>query len=242
MNLPSAEAGPPDPGSIHYFAELYALPQHRARLRAAHALEAGVRASLRSGLDHQLAHTRLHWWQQEAERIAAGRPAHPLAAQLLAIAGARPLGAALQELVQLTQADLAGGQAGDALRRALAARAGGARFALLAVLLQAEADAAHALGSAVALLPRAEPGAHPAARKALSIEISALRPALQPPLRALLVWSVLALRRARRSDTAPPERAAASRRALLGDNWLAWRAARAADAGRIQRIFEVTRP
>jgi 15-cis-phytoene synthase len=42
------------------------------------ALEAEIGASLKVGLDHQLAHTRLAWWREECARCAAGTPVHPL--------------------------------------------------------------------------------------------------------------------------------------------------------------------
>ena len=241
MSAPAAAAEAPLPGSIHFYAELYAHQERRALLRAVHALEAGVRASLRAGLDHQVAHVRLAWWQQEAERAAAGQPAHPLAATLATHCGPAPLGAALLGWVQATQAELAGAHAGDELRQALAARAGGARFALLATLLDADGGAARALGDAAASLHGAGTASGPA-RAATTAVLAGLAPALQPPLRPLLVWSVLALRRARQGDAAPPEHPALGRFALLGDNWLAWRTARAADAGRIQRFHEVRRP
>ncbi|MFO1402100.1 MAG: hypothetical protein U1F06_06810 [Steroidobacteraceae bacterium] len=241
MNAPAIAADAPEPGSIHFFAEIYAGPGRHEPLRAVHALEAGVRASLRPGIDHQVAHARLEWWRQEAARAGAGAPEHPLAARLAAAAGRDALAAALQGWVQSAQADLAGAQAGDELQRALAGRAGAARFALIAALLEADAGAAQALGAAAARLRRND-AADAGARAAACAALTALAPDAQPPLRPLLVWSVLALRRARLGEAAPPERAAPGRRAWLADNWHAWRAARAADAGLIHRIPEVSRP
>ncbi|MCC7464285.1 MAG: hypothetical protein IT480_17720 [Gammaproteobacteria bacterium] len=238
MSVPPVAADPPDPGSIHFFVELYAPRACRAPLRALNALEAGVRASQRHGIDPGVARARLAWWQQEAERAAAGTPAHPLAAELLRGAGAAPLGAALLSWVLVTHAELDSACAAVELHRELAGHAGAARFALMAVLLQADAEAARALGRPTALLH----GTAPAARAALCAELLGIAPALQPPLRPLLVWSVLALRRARRGEPAPPERAGVGRHARLGDHWLAWGAARAADAGRIRRLHEVTDP
>lgn len=239
MSVPAAAAAAPVPGSIHSFAEIYARPAHRALLRAVHALDAGVRASLRTGLDHQVAHLRLEWWRQEAGRTAAGMPAHPLAARLAAAAGSEALAAALHDWVQAALAELAGERADAGLCRALAGRAGGSHFALIAALLGGDAAAAQALGAGAVLLQRSDT-ADALARAATLAGIAALAPAAQPALRPLLVWSLLALRRARRGEAAPPDRAALGRLALLGDNWHAWRVARAADAGRIHRTPEVS--
>ena len=46
------------------------------------ALEREIGASLRPGLDHQVAHTRLEWWREECVRTTQGRPAHPLTREL----------------------------------------------------------------------------------------------------------------------------------------------------------------
>lgn len=241
MSEPAAEATAPRPGSLHFYAELYAPAPQRTLLRAVNALECGVRASLRTGLDHSVAHVRLEWWREEAARSAAGAPSHPLAARLADAAGAAALAATLQGWVAATELELAGARADALQRRAGIGHAGAERFALMARLLGGDAGAARALGRAVVLLHPGGAGAD-AARIAARSELAGLAPALQPPLRALLVWGVLALRRARRADPAPPEHAAIGRAARLGDNWLAWRAARAADAGRIQHLPEVQRP
>lgn len=216
-----ATAVPPLPGSIHYFAELYAPAPRRALLRAVHALEAEVRASLKAELDHGVAHVRLEWWAQEAERTAAGAPAHPLVAELGTYAGAAPLGAALSDWVLAARAELAGDLLAPEVRAVHAAHAVAARFALIAALL----------------------GADPAAaRAAARTDVEALAAAPQAPLRPLLVWTMLELARARRGDPAPPERPATTRRGTFGDNWHAWRAARAADAGRAHQLLRKLQP
>jgi hypothetical protein len=231
---------PPDPGSIHYFAELYALPQHRARLRATHALEGG-RAPACAPASIISSHTRACTGgsrKPSASRPDGQRIRSPRNCWRSPVPGHW---APRCRTVQLTQADLAGGQAGDALRRARRAR----RWRTLCAARDTPAGGCRRGARAGQCARPAAPGGsrRRAQRPARPCPSNSLPsgPALQRR-RALLVWNVLALRRARRGDTAPPERAAASRRALLGDNWLAWRAARAADAGRIQHIFEVTRP
>jgi 15-cis-phytoene synthase len=58
------------------------------------AIEQEIRASVRGGLDHQVAHLRLDWWREECDRTAHGRPSHPLTRELSSVftpMGARPL-------------------------------------------------------------------------------------------------------------------------------------------------------
>ena len=80
---------PPVPGSpgasCRYFAWLYSPPEQRPVLAALCAIEREIRTSLRS--DHQVAHARLEWWREEAERYAEGSPVHPLTRSLLASCG-----------------------------------------------------------------------------------------------------------------------------------------------------------
>jgi hypothetical protein len=244
MNARAADADGPLPGSIHYFAELYAPAGLREPLRSAHALAAEIRASTRASLDHTVAHARLDWWQQEAARTGAGSASHPLLRPLLAHASADATAAALDDWVHAARIELAGGLADPRARAEHARRSAGAGFALIAALLEANAAAARELGAAVALLRAlagesdAAPGA---ARTATLAALGAIAPRDQPALRPLLVWAALALRRARRGDAAPPDAPGPAALALLGDNFHAWRAARAADAGRIHDLFEVPR-
>lgn len=49
-------------------------------------IESEVAASLKPGVDHHVAHTRLQWWQEECERTAEGRAVHPLTRELVAAA------------------------------------------------------------------------------------------------------------------------------------------------------------
>ena len=89
-------------------ASLYSAPAQRQALAALTSLEQEIGASLRRGLDHQLAHTRLSWWREECERTAAGRATHPLTRELSALfaaPGIQPL-AALGGLVDTALWDL----------------------------------------------------------------------------------------------------------------------------------------
>jgi 15-cis-phytoene synthase len=77
----------PAPAATRAFAQLYCPPGQRALLTALLNLEAEIAASLRRGLDHQVAHGRLAFWREECVRCAAGDPAHPLTRELLAACG-----------------------------------------------------------------------------------------------------------------------------------------------------------
>jgi phytoene synthase len=78
-----------------YFAWLYSSQLQRVILGVLFDIEGEIRESLKPGLDHQVAHSRLQWWREECERAAQGRAAHPLTQQLVVT---------LKELPHLTQA------------------------------------------------------------------------------------------------------------------------------------------
>lgn len=53
-------------------------PPHAARsLAALFEIEREVTGSLKSGLEHSVAHARLEWWSEELVRLAQGNPRHP---------------------------------------------------------------------------------------------------------------------------------------------------------------------
>jgi phytoene synthase len=52
-------------------------------LDALFGIEREISASLRPGLDHHVAHSRLQWWREECERASVGRPVHPLTRALV---------------------------------------------------------------------------------------------------------------------------------------------------------------
>jgi phytoene synthase len=82
----------PDLSSTRSLATLYSSTVQRPALAALSSLEREIGASLRPGLDHQVAHTRLAWWREECERTVQGSPAHPLTRELAALLA--PLGTA----------------------------------------------------------------------------------------------------------------------------------------------------
>jgi phytoene/squalene synthetase len=72
-----------EPHSARYFALLYSPPSQRLALDALFGIEREIFESLRPGLDHHVAHSRLQWWREECERAVAGRPVHPLTRALV---------------------------------------------------------------------------------------------------------------------------------------------------------------
>jgi phytoene synthase len=87
----------PDSHSPRYFAWLYSLPAQRSVLQALYGIEREVFDSLRPGLDHHVAHSRLQWWREECERAANGSPVHPLTRELVAALHALPQGRGSEE-------------------------------------------------------------------------------------------------------------------------------------------------
>jgi len=90
-------------------AWLYTPAAQRPPLAAMCALEREIGASVRPGLDHQVAHARLQWWREECLRCARGEPLHPLTCELGAAfaPGAREALTGLSGLVDTAAWDLA---------------------------------------------------------------------------------------------------------------------------------------
>jgi 15-cis-phytoene synthase len=72
-----------DPHSARYFAHLYSPPLQQLILDALLGIEREVFESLRPGIDHHVAHSRLQWWREECERTASGTAVHPLTRTLV---------------------------------------------------------------------------------------------------------------------------------------------------------------
>ena len=145
------------PGSLRYFAVLYAPAPARPLLEALYAFEAEIRDTVRA-TSHDVSHTRLQWWRSEVDRLLAGRPEHPVTRGLLPLreaGGDIPL---LHEVLVAADIDLARIALNDADEvAALAFRSTGAVQALAAaassqprVASTAELDFARRLGEAVA--------------------------------------------------------------------------------------------
>jgi phytoene synthase len=74
-------ARPELPGA-RALARLYSTAAERPVLEALCGIEREIRTSLKPGLDHQVAHTRLAWWREECARCARGEAMHPLTREL----------------------------------------------------------------------------------------------------------------------------------------------------------------
>ncbi len=76
----TSERGAP-PGSLRYFAVLFAPADARPVLEALYDFEAEVRATVETS-SHEAAHARVQWWRGEIDRLVAGRATHPIAIAL----------------------------------------------------------------------------------------------------------------------------------------------------------------
>jgi phytoene synthase len=85
---------PPDLPPTRSLAWLYSTTVQRPVMAALSELEREIGASLRPGLDHQVAHARLAWWREECARTAQESPRHPLTSELDSIFSRAPTGLA----------------------------------------------------------------------------------------------------------------------------------------------------
>jgi phytoene synthase len=145
------------PGSLRYFAVLYAPAAARPLLSALYAFDAEIRDTARAST-HDVAHTRLQYWRGEVDRLVAGKPGHPVTQALLSL---RDCGAdltLLHEVLVAADIDLAHVTINDEDElAAFAFRAGGAVQTLAAIasrsssqLARSESEFARRLGAAVA--------------------------------------------------------------------------------------------
>ena len=77
-------------GLPRYYALLFAPAEVRPALTALYAFDAEIRAAVHPGTEHAAAHLKLTWWREEIERLARGKPVHPIGRALHA--AAEPLG------------------------------------------------------------------------------------------------------------------------------------------------------
>jgi len=95
------------PGSLRHFAVLFSGSPERTLLEAVYAFESELRRIV-AGTSHEATHARLQWWRGELDRLAAGRPSHPLARALLPLRGRREVDLALcHEMLVAADLDLA---------------------------------------------------------------------------------------------------------------------------------------
>jgi phytoene synthase len=145
------------PGSLRYFAVLYAPEPARPLLRALYAFEAEIRDTVRA-TSHDVSHTRLQWWRGEVDRLLAGRPEHPVTRGLLPLRETGADVSLLHEVMVAADIDLACIALNDADEvAALAVRSSGSVQSLAAaassrprVVSNAELAFARRLGDAIA--------------------------------------------------------------------------------------------
>lgn len=105
---PAEGGAPPSFGADRDWLLRFAPPAQAAALEALLVVEHEVLASLRPGLEHQIAHLRLEWWHDELSRLAAGAPRHPSTRALATAAQARTASPPmLTGLVEHARVDLA---------------------------------------------------------------------------------------------------------------------------------------
>jgi phytoene synthase len=145
------------PGSLRYFAVLYAPEAARPALHALYAFEAELRDTVRT-TSHDVAHTRLQYWRGEVDRLVGGRPEHPVTRALLPLRESGADVSLLHEVLVAADFDVARVTLNDdAELSALAFRASGSLQTLAALasrgspqLSAGEKDFARRLGAAVA--------------------------------------------------------------------------------------------
>jgi hypothetical protein len=128
-------------------ALIFTPASRRAALLALNTVISEITASLASGLDHHVAHTRLGWWREEVARLQRGAPVHPAGRQLLADAP-KARYALLEQVLTATEYQLAGHEPGDeATLTALIDRLYGAPEILRAEVVHGSASPSlHAFG------------------------------------------------------------------------------------------------
>ncbi len=145
------------PGSLRYFAVLYAPERARPLLGALYAFEAEIRDTVRA-TSHDVSHTRLQWWRGEVDRLVAGRPEHPVTRALLPLREAGADVSLLHEVMVAADIDLARIALGNADEvAALAFRSAGSIQSLAAAassqprkVSTAELEFARRLGDTIA--------------------------------------------------------------------------------------------
>ncbi len=97
----------PDWHPARYLAPLYSPPSERPVLEALFGVESEVVASVRGGLEHQVAHIRLQWWREECDRAAKGQAVHPFTKTLVEAFGSPAALAGIAGFVDTAVWDLA---------------------------------------------------------------------------------------------------------------------------------------
>jgi len=177
------------PGSMRYFAVLFAVPGVRQLLHAFYAFEAELRDTI-GGASHDMAHTRFQWWHDELTRLGDGRPRHPVTIALAPAMMQRPADLArLRELMHAAALDLARNTYADwpELER-YCGQCGALQEAIAGALTnpsnpdEAECRFAHRLGAAVRQTEMLRDFGHDLRRGLLYVPLGALTEAGLDPL------------------------------------------------------------
>lgn len=117
-----------DPADDLYYAVLFSPRRQRDEVRAVAALYVELEATVTRFRDMHVARTKLAWWRDELERMAAGNAAHPVARVL---AGTTPAVAetVLGDLITGMELILMEGPVTDLATARMQAERGGARLA-----------------------------------------------------------------------------------------------------------------
>ena len=108
-DTPGSDATPNALSPARYLGWLYSTDAQKPVLAALLEIEAEIASGLRPGMEHHVAHARLQWWSEEAERVAQGRPVHPMAKELVKahVSGASQAGEASARSIAAAAAALA---------------------------------------------------------------------------------------------------------------------------------------
>jgi Squalene/phytoene synthase len=216
---------------------LYCPIPRQPALRALLALRSEINASLRASLDHQVAHTRLAWWQEECLRASQGAAVHPMMREFSAATRAHAkVWPDLRGWIRAVALDLAKAPLDTSTERSeYADAASGTLCVALAQLLGATPEATgvvrqigRQLGLVELLAARQESIALHSEYALLQQSVFRLPVALQPQLRAMLVWVAVAASDADEQLRTAPGQFSLSLRQAFAQNMLAWRSARAA--------------
>ena len=74
-------------GSSFYYSFLFLPLEHRHAIMALYAFSHEVEGVVDDCSDISIASTKLNWWRQELERVANGKPTHPVGLALKAVSG-----------------------------------------------------------------------------------------------------------------------------------------------------------
>jgi hypothetical protein len=227
-----------DPADDLYYAVLFSPQSQRDNVRAVAALFVELEATVTRFRDMHVARTKLAWWRDEIERLAAGNAAHPVTRVLAGATTPATAGTALGDLITGMELILLEGPATDLATARMQAERGGARLAgvldALFVRDLPRGDSRMELGVAIGLARQLDrPGLESTARKEVALTARDMLASLHATAEAapapLAVLAALAWRTAAGRETG-------RRRADPARAYTAWRAARRHMPRKMSRI------